>query len=487
MGPRLLIAHHRGSRSGSGPSARRTRWSASRMRAFAGPVIASLVAAAPAAAAPWSPPATIPGALVESYPVLAVGPSGPRAVYWTRSGRPVDPSAAPPTFVSRLGPDLRPTPAQTLTGSFQIGTDDVAVDLTTVDARGRVALPGFGRRSANGGLVATGPLAGPMTLRDVALPVRAIAVNAAGDAAVALEACATHLCHPAAPRIVLRGHGHALGHPIALDRAGFGYGVSVAIDPRGRVLAVWDRNGSVYARFVGPRGRLGRRQALGPERAPSVFQAALPGDGRAAVAWTSQVRGETGAGSPFTATISLAGPRGRFGRPIVLDTVPLPSPGSFGMPPPGLVLRLPPAAPGFVAWTGVDATGNIVRVATIRGTTLEPPQTVSAPGSNALLADAAAGPRGEAVVLMRPGAGSGAPNAGTGFGALVAATRGPGVGAFATPETIVPPSPMLAIGAADEADVGIDPTSDTVLAVWRTGGGPISWSVRASLAQNAIR
>ena len=214
---------------------------------------------------------------------------------------------------------------------------------------------------------------------------RAIAVNAAGDAAVALEACATRACHPAAPHVMIRRHCHGFGRPIALDRPGRGYGVSLAIDPLGRVFAVWDRNGRVYARFVGARGRLGRRQALGAEPAPSVFQAALPGDGRAPAAWTSQRLGETGAGSPFTATVALAGPRGRFGRAHVLESVPLPFPGSFGMPPPGLVL--------------------------------------SAAGGSA-------GPE---------------------------------------------------MGGADEADVAIDVASDAVVAVWRTVGAPIGWSVRASL------
>jgi hypothetical protein len=448
-------------------------------------ILASLLAAAPAGAAPWSAPAPIPGSLVESFPVLAVGPFGPRAVYWTGSGRPVDPAAAPPTFVSRLGPGLRPGPAQTLTGSFQLGTGDIAVDLATVDARDRVVLPGFGRQSSEPGLLATGPLSGPMTLRDLARPVRSIAVNAAGDAAVGIEACATRRCHPASPGVVLRRHGHRLGRPIALDRPGFGHGMAVAIDPRGRVLAVWDRNDRIYTRFVGARGHLGRRRALGREPAPPVFRAALPGDGRAALAWSAQVRGETGAGSPFTATVALAGPSGTFGHPHLLETVPLLSPGSFGLPPPGIALRLPRGAPGLIAWTGVDPTGNVVRVSTIRGTTLESPQTVSAPGSNALLADAAAGPRGEAVVLLRPGAGSNSPTPSTGFGGLEAVTRGPGSGPFGAPETIVPSPSMPGIGDAEEADVAIDAASDTVLAVWRTGLAPITWSVRASLATSA--
>ena len=252
--------------------------------------------------------------------------------------------------------------------------------------------------------MATGPVLGPVALRDLPAPVRAVAVNAEGDAAVLIEPCATLACHPAAPKVLIRRHGHGFGRPVALDRPGRGYGAGVAIDPRGRVLAAWDRDQRVYARAIGIRGRRGRMEALGPEAAPSVFQVVLPGDGRAAVAWGSEAFGGAGAGPPFTATVALADAHGRFAR-HVLATVPFPPDQALGIPLPGVVVRLPANAPGVVAWTGRGAAGEVVRAATIRGTTLGSARTVSPPGVDTLLGDADAGPRGEAVVVTLPVAG----------------------------------------------------------------------------------
>ena len=429
--------------------------------------VSALAVAAPAAAAPWSPPATIPGA-PDAFPALASGPTGPRAVDWS----PLD--ATPATFVSALGPGLVPGPAQPLAGAFRLGTGDVGADLPVVDARGRALLPALGRTTPGAGLVAGGPVGGPMALRDLPLPVRAVAVNAEGDAAVLVEACATLACGPAAPRVMLRRHGGGFGPPVALDRPGIGYGAALAIDPHGRVLAAWDRDHRVFARAIGPRGRRGRVESLGREAAPSAFDVALPGDGRAAVAWGSERFGGAGAGSPFTATIALAGARGRFSR-HVLETVPVPPAQVLEIPHPGAAVRLRAHAAGIVAWTGRDATGDVVRAATIRGTALGTARTLSRPGVDTVLADAAAGPGGEAVVLGRPVAGP----PGDGRRGLEAVVRAGGAAPFAAPEQVAGPAADV-----DQADVAIDAASGAVFATWRSGTTPIGWSVRTPLGRS---
>jgi hypothetical protein len=429
-------------------------------------IVSAVAVAAPAAAAPWSPPATIPGA-PDAFPALASGPSGPRAVYWS----PLD--ATPVTFVSALGPGLVPGPAQPLAGAFRLDTGDVGADLPVVDARGRALLPALGRTAPGAGLVAGGPVGGPMALRDLPSPVRAVAVNAEGDAAVLVEACATRACRPAAPVVTIRRHGHGFGRPVALDRPGVGYGAAVAIDPHGRVLAAWDRDGRVFARSIGPRGRLGRISALGPEAAPPVFQVVLPGDGRAAVAWGSERFGGAGAGPPFTATVALAGAHGRFAR-HVLETVAFPPQSVLGIPLPGVVVRLPAHAPGVVAWTGGGSAGQAVRAATIRGTALGSPRTLSARGVDTILGDAAAGPRGEAVVLMQ----SATAMPGDGRRGLQAVVRVGGAAAFGAPEQVAGPD-----AGVDGADVAIDAASGAVFATWRSVTTPIGWSVRAPLGR----
>lgn len=431
------------------------------MRVFLSAVALVLATAAPAAAAPWSPPATIVGS-GDAFPALATGPAGPAAVYWS----PLD--ARLVTFVSPLGPGLVPGPARPLTGALHLADDSVAADLPVVDARGAVVLPGTGPPTASTGAIATGPMIGPLAVGAVSAPVRGVAVNGAGDAAVVIEPCASLACPRGAPEVMVRRRGRAFGRPFAIDRPGLDYNASVAIDPRGRVLVAWDRDHRVFARFIDRRGRLGRLQALGDEVAPSVFHVVLPGDGRAAVAWGSEKFGGAGAGSPFQATLALAGPHGRFAR-HALETVQVPVTSEIGIPYPGVVVRLPAHAPGVVAWTGGGVNGNVVRAKTIRGTTVGVTRTLSAPGVDTVLGDAAAGSGGEAVVLTLPAAGE--PGRG-----VVAYTRTGGTAVFG-------PAEPIGVATADSGDVAIDGRTGAVFVTWRSIGGDIGWSVRAPLAE----
>jgi hypothetical protein len=113
----------------------------------------------------------------------------------------------------------------------------------------------------------------------------------------------------------------------------------------------------------------------------------------------------------------------------------------------------------------------VVRAATIRGVALGATRTVSRPGVDTVLADADAGPRGEAVVLGRPVAGP----PGDGRRGLEAVTRAAGA-RFGAPEQIA-----AANAVVDQADVAIDARSAAVFATWRGLTTPIGWSVRTPL------
>src|SRR5262249_1681395 len=122
-------------------------------------------------------------------------------------------------------------------------------------------------------------------------------------------------------------------------------------------------------------------------------------------------------------------------------------------------------------WTGRDATGNVVRAATIRGAALGATRTVSRAGVDTVLADAAAGPRGEAVVLGR----AVAVPPGDGRRGLEAGTRAAGA-------RLGPPGEIAGPGAdVEQADVAIDAASGAVFATWRSLTTPISWSLRTPL------
>jgi hypothetical protein len=107
--------------------------------------------------------------------------------------------------------------AQRLSGST--GT----ILLVVAYGRGDVVLPD-GRSS-----VALGPLGGSLRVRRMPAEVRAVAGNRAGDVAILVEACATHLsgCHPSAPEVVLYRPGHGFAPPITLGRKGHSYNSSL--------------------------------------------------------------------------------------------------------------------------------------------------------------------------------------------------------------------------------------------------------------------
>jgi hypothetical protein len=433
------------------------------MRILGCALAALLLTAAPAAAAPWSVPASIPGA-GEITPLLAADASGPRAVYWDTLSLATPGATSLSAFVSVLGPGLQPGPAQPLSpavnagAALVYGNDRVALDETQIG-------------------VATGPLAGPLAVHPLKPDVLAIAGDAAGDLAALTEPCAVRFagCDATAPSVVIGRRGHALGRSITLDRNGHAYSAGLAMDAHGRILAAWDRGGHIYARFISAAGKLSPIQRLGVEGLPPKFDVVLSNDGRAAVAWTAQSVDEGDATSPFTAKLALAGSSGRFRAARTLATVPVTGTGRY-VPYQGLVVRLPAGRPGLAAWSGYDGTHFVVRAAPLTGASVGAAQTVSAPATDTVLADAAESAHGQAVILLLPGRAGNDPPAGTRAGGLLAATHGAGTQTFGAPEDVLP-------GPADVdgASVAIDATSGSVFATWRQVGSPVDWSVRAPL------
>jgi hypothetical protein len=366
------------------------------------------------------------------------------------------------TFVSPLGPGLVPGPAEAVSPPLNVGS-------AVAYGNGAVALD----EQQVG--IATGPIAGPFVVDHLPTLVRQIAANPAGEIAGVIENCDPSGCDPAAPEVVIARPGHAFGRPISLDRKGSDYGTALAIDPHGRVLVAWDRNGGIYARFVSSAGKLTPIQHLGTETAPSNLDVVLSADGRAAVGWSSQSVDEGDATSPFTATLALAGSSGHFGRARVLGRVPVTGEGRF-VPYQGLVIHLPAGRPGLAAWSGYDGTNFVVRAASITDGRAGTPQTVSQPGTDTVLADAAESSHGEAAILMLPGRAGELPS-GTGQpDGLLAVTHPAGTETFGPPEEVLP-------GPADVdgASVSIDAATGEVFATWRDVGNPIGWAVRAPL------
>jgi hypothetical protein len=219
-----------------------------------------------------------------------------------------------------------------------------------------------------------------------------LAVNARGDAALAWfedRGVRTDRVY-----VALRRAGHGFGAPRRLA-TGRIRGVAAAIGARGQVLVSWDARGVLRTRFKA-RGARGFR-ATDTIRSQDAYFAdmhpVVTPSGRAVLAWSAQFLSEGGTRGPvfFQAATRAAG-ASRFARARLLETIAARDDDGLGHP---LDAVADSAGVVAIAWRG--AAG--VRVA--RGPA--PAQTVSAPGTTAVLSDLAAGPGGRLAVVWDGG------------------------------------------------------------------------------------
>jgi len=247
-----------------------------------------------------------------------------------------------------------------------------------------------------------------------------LATNAGGDAALAwFEDRGTRTDRV---YVVLRRAGHGFGAPRRLA-TGRIRGVAAAIGARGDALVSWDARGVLRTRFK-PRGRKGFRATDTIRSKPAYFADMHPvvtPSGRAVLAWSAQFASEGGDRGPvrFQSATRGAGAR-RFGRARLLETIPARSDDGEGRPIDAVVDT---AGVVTVAWRGLGG------VRASRGGA--PAQTLSAPGTTAVLSDLAAGPGGRLIAVWDGGVDDAA--------SVVRAAVAEGVGApFAPPEDVSP-------------------------------------------------
>ena len=256
--------------------------------------------------------------------------------------------------------------------------------------------------------------------------------------------------------------------PVAASRSV--EGLTLAMDYRSDALAVWERDGTIYARDMPGSGRSGRSTQRVAAAAPGARIAALlSDDNRAILAWSETRAGVTRVYAELSATGV------RFGAPRLLERYA--DPGGFAPPSPPRLVRLLSESV-MLAWTGAASGHWVVRAAAVDENGVRTIDTISTPGHDALLADLAPGPAGEAYALWsEPQA---TPSGLDLSDQALYAARGidayPGRTIFAAPEQISAPG---ASGATGEAAVGVDPDSDRAIVAWRTPGGAIDYSLRA--------
>jgi hypothetical protein len=247
--------------------------------------------------------------------------------------------------------------------------------------------------------------------------------------------------------------------------------LTVALDYRSDRLIAWSQRGSVYTRELPASGaphpvqRLGR-VGLGPPSGARIAAVASDDD-RGIVAWSYRNAGQT---SIYVAR-SQTGVR--FTAPQLLERF---------LDPPDLpsyvdsphIVRLSSESV-MMAWTGAEAGHWVIRTAAIDLNGVRPPDTISAPSRDALLADLAPGPDDEVLALWtEPQETAAGLNLGS---QAIFAARGfdayPGQTAFTPGEQVAPTGPN------SEATIALDPASDRAVAAWRTGAGLLAYAIRA--------
>jgi hypothetical protein len=462
---------------------------------------------APVAETLWSTPAVLSACPAEP-PARVVFPSdspsrstGPGAIVWSATaGCPGGDGARVAAIGAEDEPGASVVP-RTATGRPIAPRGALQA---TGAPHGQIAIAGYATRAVTEGLLIQGPAAGPFSVlaptAGSSAPM-ALATAYLGDVALASPPAPNPpLASPSAPNPPLssppapsspsgsasagvigqatridvhveRFFARGFDRNIATSAAGSGgvRALTLAMDYRSEALAVWAQGGSIYSRLVPQRGAAGPLQRLGPTGAHPRIAAVLSDDRRAIVAWAESRGSETKVYLDRSATGV------RFGAPQLLerfhDPDGLPSPAAS----PSLV-RLSSESV-VLAWAGSAAGHWAIRAAPVDLNGLGAISTIAAPGGDALLADLAAGPVGDALVLWTEPAPTAAGAPDMRRQALFAA-RGydgaPPRTLFGEPEQVAPPAPV------GDASVALDPRSDRAVAVWQGEAGATEYSIRTA-------
>lgn len=333
---------------------------------------------------------------------------------------------------------------------------------------GQIAIAGLDRARPSRGELIQGPAAGPFTTLTTGRQTLAPGVLATaylGDLGILGTTgpgsrlsvdVERHYASRPVQRGLLAGPAAAGARPEAL-----------ALDYRSDALAVWARDGELYAWDLPASGRPRRPQPLGPTGPDPHVAALISDDNRAIVLWAVDSPGTTRVYLDYSA-VGVS-----FGAPQLLDSFSDPD----GLAPPAGSTQLVRLSSESVmaAWSAAVAGHWVLRTAPIDQRGLLSVSTISAPGEDVLLDDLAPGPRGEAMVLWSQAPVSPAGRAEPDRESLQAArgTEGPpGVTHFGAPE------PIAAPGVVSGATIAIDPSNDLALAAWLGQDGSIRWSAR---------
>jgi hypothetical protein len=242
---------------------------------------------------------------------------------------------------------------------------------------------------------------------------------------------------------------------------------TIALDFRTDALAVWARGGSIYARDLPVSGAPHPVQRLAAATSALHITALLSDDNRAIVAW-AQTRA-----SLTSVYIDRSAAGVRFGAPALIER--FRDPDGLASPAASPRLIRLSSESVMIAWAGSAAGHWVVRTAAI-GEALGPPNTIAAPGADAMLADLVPGPDADALVLWTEPRGLQAQPREPAAQAIFAAR---GFDAFPERTIFSAPEQVAPLGPVRDPTVALNPASDGAVVVWGAEGGRLQYALRA--------
>jgi hypothetical protein len=406
------------------------------------------IPAAASAAAPWSPPATIPDAA--GYPVQSLFTAAGHGLVLSPSA--IRSSVAQVATITPAGTVVSTQPLDYVGSALATyARDHIVVAGQSVATSG----PNVGTIDDNSSVVVRFGLPGALGTNHTVAGTKGQQLYGLASNRDGLMALVTGA--PRSRTVFLRRPGSSTFRAtLRIKVSNLARGAAVAVGEDGDVLVAYEDGHEVRARHIGARGAVGAVHRLGAG-VQSNLQVAVNDDGRLEVAWKSQRVNEGDAGTPATVWFATAAPGHGFGRVRHIATVSTTGTGHY-VAPPGVRL-IADGNDALLAYTGSDGSNFTVDAAQVTAGHVGAAQRLSPTGEDAVLGDAALDADGAQVVAWRSGVAgsdpSGLPGGQPAHTPVLANVRARGATTFGAAEAISPPD--LDVPAAPSA--AIDPVS----------------------------
>ena len=445
--------------------------------------LAALLATAAAGVTPWSAPAVLSPCRATGAPQVVFPSDGPSeetgtgAVVWSATAGCVGGEGA---RVAAIGAGDVPGVSAIARSSGPRPLLARGPLLASGGPHGQIVIAGSARHGGTAGLLVQGAAGGPFAaLQPAGTSAAPVALTRGYLGDVALASAPARSRGGRAGTIgrldvdVERFYASHFGRELSVRSAGSDpvQELTLAMDYRSEVLALWVQGGAIYARLLPGKGSARPLQRLADVGQHVHVAALLSDDRHAIVAWSEQQGQQTSVYIERSASdVRFRGPQllERFSDPDGLSA-PAASPSLVRLSSEGVML----------AWAGARAGHWVVRTASVFLSGVGVMGTIAAPGADVLLDCLAAGPAADALVLWAQplSSASGLPDsedesifAATGFDAAGGRT------VFGAPQLVAAPTTVHGLSAA------FDPDSDSAVAVWDGHGGRVEYSLRAHAA-----